>query len=230
MLNKKALGLAALALFAFSSSVSAEYKEISCSSDPLFEQYSCNQCFDWGAQKAWANIGFLNDIWKNDNDNKQILYKDEQVMPVMNSINKTVWEQIPSSENFWEYTKELEKYYNSDEDGYILPAKTSVSWLQSKEGYAYNLKSTNAKKGDPVWLLVYTIKVHNIEWQDNIKVEPMVHKECVLFKSASSVKTEAPVVKQKPKKLPKTWPEDILLLILAMILAFGVLKFSRKNS
>jgi hypothetical protein len=71
-------------------------------------------------------------------------------MPSMKSINETTWNQIPDAEKFWKYTSELEQYYSDEEDGYILPAKKSVNWLESEEGYAYNLESTNAKKGDPV--------------------------------------------------------------------------------
>ncbi len=228
MFNKKALGLGVLALLAISTT-SAAYQEVSCSSDPLFEQYSCNQCFDWWEQKVWDNIWLLNDKWVNNNDNRQILYKDEQDMPSMKSINETTWTQIPDADKFWEYTNELEQYYSEEEDGYILPWQTSVNWLQSAEWYAYRLESTNAKKWDPVWLLVYTIAVHNINWTDDVEVEAIKHNECVLFKSASE-QTEWPVTPEEPKKLPQTGPEHILLLILAMILAFWVIKFTQRRS
>jgi len=229
MFNKKALSLWVLALLAVSGT-NAAYKEVSCSTDPLFEQYSCNQCFNWGEQSVGSNIWFLNDKWVNNNDNAQVLYKDEQDMPTMKSINGTVWKQIPDSEKFWEYTDELNKYYSEEEGAYILPWKKSVSWLQSAEGYAYNLESTNAKKWDPVWVLVYTIAVHNMQTEDDIDVKPVKHNECVLFTSWSNkTETSSPAVK-KPKKLPQTGPEHILLLILAMILAFGVVKFTQKRS
>ncbi len=228
MFNKKIVGLWIIALFSVITT-NAAYQEVSCSSDPLFEQYSCNQCFNWWEQTVGSNIWFLNDKWVNNNDNKQILYKAEQNMPSMKSINETTWKQIPDSENFWKYTSELDKYYSDEDAGYILPAKKSVSWLESSEWYAYNLESTNAKKWDPVWLLVYSIAVHNIEWEDNIQVKTIKHNECVLFTSGTQKDTVVPTV-EKPKKLPQTWPQEILLLILAMILAFGVVKFTHKKS
>jgi len=230
MFNKKALSFWVLALLAFSTS-SAAYQEVSCSTDPLFEQYSCNQCFNWGEQVVGSNIWFLSDKWVNNNDNAQILYKDEQDMPSMKSINETTWNQLPDAEKFWEYTEELNQYYSEEEGGYILPWQESVDWLQSAEGYAYNLESTNAKKWDPVWVLVYTLAVHNIEGENDVQVEAIKHNECVLFTSGSD-KTEEPALPatEEPKKLPQTGPEHILLLILAMILAFGVVKFTQKRS
>ena len=229
MFNRKALSLWVLALLAFSTS-SAAYQEVSCSTDPLFEQYSCNQCFNWGEQVVGSNIWFLNDKWVNNNDNAQILYKDEQDMPSMKSINETTWTQLPDAEKFWEYTEDLNQYYSEEEWGYILPWHESVSWLQSAEGYAYNLESTNAKKWDPVWVLVYSIAVHNIEGENDVQVEAIKHNECVLFTSWSE-KTEPELpVTEEPKKLPQTGPEHILLLILAMILAFGVVKFTQRKS
>ncbi len=228
MLNKKAIILGVFALLAITTT-NAAYKEVSCSSDPLFEQYSCNQCFNWWEQAIWSNIWFLNDKWVNNNDNKQILYKDEQDMPSMKSINNTTWKQIPDSENFWEYTSDMDKYYSDEQLWYVLPWKTSVDWLESKQWYAYNLESTDAKKWDPVWVLVYSIAIHNIQWENNVQIKSIKHNECVLFSSATE-KNDTPVVKTKPKKLPQTWPQEILLLILAMILAFGVVKFTKKSS
>jgi hypothetical protein len=52
----------------------------------------------------------------------------------------------------------------------------------------------------------------------------------VLFTSATEKTEEVAPIVEKPKKLPQTWPEHILLLILAMILAFGVVKFTQKRS
>jgi len=65
--------------------------------------------------------------------------------------------------------------------------------------------------------------------QKNVQVKTIKHNECVLFTSATQ-KEVTPTAIKKTTKLPQTWPQEILLLILAMILAFWVVKFTHKKS
>ncbi|MDR0771912.1 MAG: hypothetical protein LBF15_02420 [Candidatus Peribacteria bacterium] len=69
------------------------------------------------------------------------MYKEVQVMPTMFSLDtsKVVWTSVPSANNFWEYTPELEALYSSDFDGYVLPAGGSVVWLKSRLDSAFRL-------------------------------------------------------------------------------------------
>lgn len=41
------------------------FEEIECSTDPAFEQSSCNQCFQGGQKAQGDNVDFLSDEWVN---------------------------------------------------------------------------------------------------------------------------------------------------------------------
>lgn len=227
MFAKKVLLACLASLFAFSSVVNWAYTEVACSTSSVFEENSCNQCFDWGSQSVWSNIGLLNDSWINSSDTSMILYKDEQDEPTMISLNSATWNQTPDWDDFWEYTADMDALYNEEEWGYVLASGDSVSWLQSKLGYAYTLSENVASEWENIWLLIYPIITHVINSGWDIEIEWTTHKECVLFKSAAA--WEVVTTQEKPKELPQTWPESILLLFLAMLLGFWVLKLTRKS-
>lgn len=214
----------ALAILSAISVTSAAYTELDCSVDPIFSEYSCNQCFEWEAQAVWSNIWFMSDNWINTWDQPLILFKDEQDYPEMILLNWAVWQQVPNSTDFWEYTPNMEELYNDVEWGYILLPGQSVDWIQSKLWSAYNLLENTSIEWENIWLLTYPIVAHVINSNDNIEVEAQNYKECVLFKSV------APTV---PVELPETWPESMLLLLVAMLLGLWLLKItksSEKNS
>ncbi len=51
--------LLAIALIASSfNMVSAANEEIECSSDAVFSEYSCNQCFDGWVKNQWAYFDY----------------------------------------------------------------------------------------------------------------------------------------------------------------------------
>jgi hypothetical protein len=60
----------------------------------------------------------LKDDWINATDVKRLLYKEEQKMPSLVSLDEenVAWSQTPSSDGFWEYTPELELLYSEDEE------------------------------------------------------------------------------------------------------------------
>ena len=207
----------------------AAYEEVECSTDPVFNQYSCNQCFNWGEKVQWDNLWLLKDVWMNVTDVDKILYKEEQIDPEMINLNKEKvnWIQSPSSNDFWTYTDEFNALYSDTEEGYVLPAWKSVTWIKSKLSSVFNLEKNTAEKWSNIGLLVYPISTHNILKDGEITIDNTEHKECVLFKSWDAAKE---VVAPAPKKLPQTGPaEYILLLILSMILGFWVLKFKTKS-
>ncbi len=211
------------------SFVNAWYEEIDCSTDPVFSEYSCNQCFDWWEKWQNSYIWNLDDVWKNFSTVDQVMYKELQSFPEMMNLNtsKVSWEQTPSSEWFWSYTEEFNALYDEDKAWYVLKAGNEVTWLKSKLGSAYHLARNEASKSSNIGLLVFSITSNNILEDGEISVDDWVHKECVLYKSGD----EKVVKKEKPKELPKTWPEQFfLLLILAMILAFAVLRFRKTES
>lgn len=223
---KKALSVITLSLL--SVTTYASYEEIECTTDSVFSEYSCNQCFDWGSKKQGDNLGLLSDVWMNVTDVDKLLYKEEQLDPEMNSLDpeNVVWNQIPSSENFWTYTDEFNSLYSDLEEGYVLPSWESVKWIETNLSSAYNLEQNTAKAWSNIGLLTYSIYTHNILADGEITIDSNEHKECVLFKSEEG-EEETP---EEPKKLPETGSAEFLLLaIIAMILGFGVLQFRTKN-
>ena len=201
------------------------YNEIKCSSDPVFSQNSCAQCFDGWNKGPWSNIGFLSDDWINTSSNRMIMFKEEQTLPTMINLNQSSVEvsPIPSNNGFWEYTSELESIYSEEEQWYILPAGKKITWLKSKLWHAYSLSKNTAPDNSNVAMLIFPIKIRDISPNWTIS-NPYEHKECVLFKSWDPKKAET------PSKLPDSWAEHVLLIILALLLAFGFMKLRRKNS
>jgi LPXTG-motif cell wall-anchored protein len=85
-------------------------------------------------------------------------------------------------------------------------------------------------------MLVYSINTHNISETGDVDVESKEHRECVLFKSGAptvtpEVTATPPVVKETPKQLPKTGPENyIIMMLFALIFGFAITKMRRKSS
>lgn len=206
------------------------YEEISCSTDPVFAENSCNQCFNGWEKAQNSTVGWLSDLWVNSTSAGQILFKEVNDIngagaPVMKALNGAVWNKDSAEDNFWRYTDAVEKLYDSKQEGYILKAGQKVDWIESTTGSSYELTNNPVAAGQNNGLLIYSLIVNPILENGEVATDTETHKECVLFKSAD--KPVTPV--NKPKELPKTWPEQFfLLLLIAMFLAFGVLRF--KNS
>lgn len=228
MLKKVAVSSILLASLANVAYVNADtYEEISCSTDAVFSENSCNQCFDGGSKSIDSTAGGLSDIWRNQTGVSAVMFEELQEMPVMKGLNGAEWSEDKVSDKFWELTPELKALMDQKQQGYVLPANQEVTWIKSTEGSSYVLTKNDAPKGQNNGLLVYSIKVNPILENGEVSTEDSVHKECVLFKSWDAPAT--PVNKtEKPKQLPKTWPEQFfLLLLLAMFLAFGILRFKK---
>ncbi len=206
---------------------SAAYPVVECSSDSVFTENSCNECFDGGAVSAGDNIGLLTDDLKNKKTGNIIVYKEEQTMPKMLPLGSSAsWSQTPSEDGFWDYTEAFNALYSDGEDGYIIPASSELTWLESKLGYAYTLDSNTAVEGSNIGLLLYRLISHDISSDGDITIDGETHNECVLFTSGEPGK-ETPK-KPEPPKLPETGPEHILLIVLALILGFGLLRFTKR--
>ncbi len=212
-----------LVISTFNVAYSAD-QEIECSSDPVFSENSCTQCFDWGEKAEWAYIWLLSDVWENTSNNPKVIYTEQQEMPVMYNLDESnvSWSQTPSSEDFWTYTEEFESLYSDEQLGYVLEPGMSVKWLESNLSYAYSLDENNATQGENIWLLVYSILSHNILDSGEVSTNSEPHNECVLYKSWD----ENEEMPETPTDLPQTGPaEFLLLLVLAMILGFWIVRF-----
>lgn len=234
---RKIAFLISLCLLVNVATTSAAYKTLDCSSDTIFSENSCNQCFDWGEKTTGDNIGMMEDLWKNDSESNRLIYKEEQEMPKMvNPVSdKVTWSQNPTSDTeFWSFTEELENIYDSGSEAYVLKPGASVTWLKSNLGSAYKLDSNKADKGVNIGLLVYPIMTHAVLEDGTPSPETTTHKECVLFKSAEANKAPAPTpapveVKAPPAKaLPKTGPAENMLIVLALLLTAGLVYYRRK--
>lgn len=207
------------------------YEEVECSIDAVFSENSCNQCFNWWTKLQWDNLGLLSDLWMNVTNVDKILYKEEQVDPEMINLDSdsVIWNEVPWSEWFWEYTDEFNALYSDTEEWYVLKSGKSVTWIQSNLSNAYNLAKNAASAGTNIWLLKYPIATHNILADWEITIDSAIYNECVLFKSWDSA-TDVPE-EEIPQKLPETWPADyILLLVAAMLLGLWILKFRTTKS
>ncbi len=213
----------------FTSISSALYDEISCSTDSVFAENSCIQCFDWGIKSQWDHLGLLSDIWVNWTSKPMYMLKamNELTDAVeMIPLNWAIWSHEPTKVGFWEFTPELEKLDNQW-GFYRLDAGQSVNWIQSKMGYSIKLNK-GAWENKNAWILKYTLNVHLDEaWSPAEAITS--HTECVLFKSSwESVTPVEP--KEVPKELPNTGPQEILLLLLALLLAGWLFFISRKKA
>ena len=239
----KFLSLLVVALLSFSAT-NAAYQEVNCSTQGVFSDNSCDQCFNGGTVGVGGNIGLLTDDWINNTGAKQIMYKEEQEMPQMVALGGSSWSQTPGADGFWEYTTELNSLYSETEDGYVLENGSNVVWLKSKLGYAYTLDSTSATAGQNTGLLVYTLATHDIKEDGDITVDSEEHRECVAFTSGAAAPTPTTVDKTPtktvttpgkvvttstpPKELPQTGAEHIILLLAALILGFGFFFLKQK--
>ncbi len=201
---------------------------VSCESDAVYGENSCDQCFDGGSVVVGDNKGELFDVWENDSDTDQLLFKEEQEMPKMIPLGGASWSENKAGEgiDFWQYTSELDAFHDEENLGEKLPAGQSVKWIASSLGSAYELSSSTAMAGDNVGLLTYDISVRNLAADGTIDTEAKKHRECVLFKAAGGT-TPPPVIPKNPE-LPKTGAEHILLVFVALLLGFGFLKMRKK--
>ena len=223
----KIVSTAMLFSFTLTSSYAA-LSEVSCSTNQDFTANSCSQCFTGGTVSVGDNKGLLTDIWENNSDANQVLFKEEQEMPQMIALGGANWTEVKASDSvdFWEFTSGLEALYDDDNLGYTLAPGASVTWIESTLGSAYQVVS-NAPSGSNAGILAYDIAVHMVEDDGNIALETESHRECVLYTSAGEASAPSEVVVPSTPTLPATGPEHMLLALVALLLGFGFLKFRK---
>lgn len=211
-----------------------EYTSVDCSSNPVFGENSCNQCFNGWELKVGDTLSFLDDVWNNETTNRKIMYKEEQKMPSLNALNWAEFTKKPNDDTFWEYTPEFEALKNEEFDGYVLPAWQKVSWIKSSMWAAYKLDKAPSNWTD-AWILVYDITSHDILESGEITMDTKAHKECVVFSAwvwvaETPITPEIPVIPEEPAPKEeemtkvKTGPEEyFLILILSFLLWMWIL-------
>ncbi len=206
----------------------ASYPEIDCSTDPVFSENKCNQCFDGWDKAEWANIGLLTDVYKNPTANPKLIYKNEQSFPKMINLwwDKSSWSQIPWSDGFWEYTSDFESLYSSWQQAHVINPWKEVIRVKSKDWFAYKLDKNSVDKWWKLGLLIYPVVSHDLV-NDEVSIDSFEHRECVLFKSWTPA---AKTIEEQPiKQLPQTGPASILLLALALIIALWLFWLKNKK-
>ncbi len=218
-------------LFIFSLNTSYwSYEEVSCDVDSIFSENSCSSCFDWGVKSEWDNLGLLTNMWVNSSNSLMYMLKWENQLDSsveMIPLNGSAWSYEPTKDDFWEYSENFEKL-TQNEGFYTLEPWNSVDWIQSKLGYSIRLNES-LEAWENIGLLKYMLNVHMDE--DWIPAESTVsQRECILFKSSGESNAEPVTQKEVSKNLPQTWPQEVLLLFLALMLS-GLLFFvSKKKS
>lgn len=222
---KKFFSIAVLAVVALPAS--GAYEEVSCAVDAVYSQYACSQCFNGWDVNVWANLSFLDDLWKNDGGLDKLAFKLEQSYPIMYPLNGSQVTQNPSNDSlFWEYTPAFESLYDSQFDGYVLPAGQNVSWIKSADGASYLVESVPAK-GQNAWLLVFDIISNDILDNGSLSNNNVPHRECVLYKSWDTYTPPAPpVTPPTPGEMTQvpTGPEMYFaILLFALLMAIVVM-------
>ena len=208
------------------------YVEVACDKD-FFTQNGCNQCFDWGKKMAWEKITWLTDSWTNPNTAEEVIYNDEQVMPAFLNLwgGNTIWVTNPQEpEKFWKYSDEVvwtDSQTWSGKQEFLLEWGKMINFLESDLGASYTLQSTDKQEWDAVGLLKFSLNYHDID--DTAKEwDKQLHTECVAYYAW----TPAPVapVPETPKEVTKvkTGPESYALIIVALALAWVLVRLRKK--
>jgi len=181
----------------------AAYDEVTCGADEVYAANSCDQCFTGGAVSQGDNKGLLDDVWNNDGTADQVLFKEEQEMPRIIALGGSSWTEVTASDSvdFWKYSQDLEDIYDDELLGHVLTAGSSVKWIESTVGSAYQLTNNPVAAGGNVGMLVYDIAVHGIDESGLPSIDTDQHRECVLFTSGSG---EVPTVVPESPILPET--------------------------
>ena len=208
-----------------------EITEVDVSTDPVFWDNSCDQAFMRSPDAVVGDvISNMSDIWVNTWNVPQILYQEEQSLPRIISLWWANWREVKVSDtvDFWTSTSDLEALFSEEEQGFILPAWESVTWIESTLGSWYQLTENNAAEGTNIGLIVYDTTVRNIVG-DLPEIDPTVHRECVLIQSGAPSDTPAPTPTE-PETLPETGAEHFLLALIALLLWAGLFFMTRKTA
>ena len=211
-----------------------EYTEVACSSDPIFGQNSCGQCFVGRGVKVGERLTGLADNWKNTTSNYLIAVRDEQKTPNMVSYD-SVWTPSSSDESkMWKNSSAITWIPGtSGKDEFQLLPDQKVTFMETDLGAGFTLTSSQKKHGETVGLLRFPVVYYTMDMTTVTRsATAETHYECVKYTldnpTTPTTPTTPPVV---PKTEVETGPtETLILIIAAFFIAFGLMISLRKRS
>lgn len=227
-----------VATTASSVTSAGEYKEVACSTDAIFGQNSCDQCFEGRAVKVGERLSGLSDSWTNNTSNYLIAVKDEQKTPNMVSFDST-WTPTSADESkMWKSSPQISWIpgTNGKEEFQLLPG-SKVTFYETDLGAGFTLASSNKKNGDTIGLLRFPVVYYTMDMATVTRSSSATtHYECVKYT------LDAPKAPETPKETPKkpvtpeqtkteTGPtETLILIVAAFFIAFGLMISLRKRN
>ncbi|EKD66167.1 MAG: hypothetical protein ACD_49C00060G0009 [uncultured bacterium (gcode 4)] len=207
----------------------SNYEKVACDKE-FFIQNTCSECFAGWNKNIWEKITSLNDSWTNPNTTEQIIYSDEQTFPELVNLwgDTTKWLTSPEDNTkFWKISQEI--IWNDSKTGsgrqeFLLEWGKTVNLYESDLWATYTVDSTDKKEWEAIGLLKFPLAYHNIDatWKE---WEKMNHTECVAYYAGTPV--VAPVAPAEVTKV-KTWPQSLILILMALILSFFFLRLRKK--
>lgn len=232
-----------------SAAISAgEYKEVACSSDAIFGQNTCDQCFTGRSVKVGERLTGLSDNWTNSTSNVLIAVKDEQKTPNMVAFD-SVWTPTSADESkMWKSSAEIIWTPNpsTNKDEFQLISGQKVKLMETDLGAGFTLTSSTKKGGETIGLLRFPVTYYTMDMSTVTRsTTPTTHYECVKYtldapaSTSTSITPGTPATPADPKKptpvTPKTEvetgpTETLVLIIAAFFIAFGLMLSLRKRN
>lgn len=217
-----------------------EYKEVSCSSDAIFGQHTCDQCFTGKAVKTGERLTGLFDNWTNKTGNLLIAVKDEQKVPSMVSVG-SVWTPTSADESkMWISAPEIAWIPGaSGKDEFTLMSGQEVKFMQTDLGAGYTLTSSSKKNGEVIGLLKFPVTYYTMDVNTATRsTTSETHYECVTYTLDAPATPEktTPTPEKKPTPKPEQTKvtsgpaETLVLIVAAFFIAFGLMLSLRKRN
>lgn len=221
-----------------SSTRNGEYKEVSCSSDVVFSQNSCNQCFVGSTVSVGEKKADLFDNWKNQTtDTMFIAVKSEQKKPEMISFGSNWVASNADESKMWVYHTDVSEAFipasNGNEELSLNPGQ-ELRFYQSALGAGYTLESTTKNNGDVVGMMRFPVVYYTQDISGGERsTTSQTHYECVSYTLKKEETPPTPVTPKPPKDITKTETgpaETLVLIVAAFFIAFGLMISLRKRS
>lgn len=214
-----------------------EYTSVSCDSNAVFSQNSCDQCFVGSAVKKGDKLTGLFDNWENTTSGILVSYRDEQKNPDMVSVGGSTWTSTPDDQTaIWKYSSDVLWTPSNGRDSYMLTAGQKIKFFESDMGAGYTLASTAVNNGDVVGLLRFPLVYRALDTNTANEGDAETHYECVTYTlDAPAVTPTEPTPTQPSTPVEATQTqtgpaETLLLIIAAFFIAFGLMFSLRKRA
>lgn len=219
-----------------------EYKEVACSSDAIFSQNTCDQCFVGRSVKVGERLSGLSDNWTNSTANFLVAVRDEQKTPNMVGFDST-WTPTSADESkMWKSSADINWLPGtSGKDEFQLASGQKVKFIETDLGAGFTLTNSTKKAGETIGLLRFPVTYYTVDMATVTRsTTPTTHYECVKYTlDAPTTPTTPPSTPSEPKKptpvTPKTEvqtgpTETLALIIAAFFIAFGLMISLRKRN